>query len=102
MMVAAAPCVDASRIVYAISAEGVRKVTLIARRKLRGRDVCQVWMRGEMAPVTLDPHLVFDVEAEARKCWREATAHQTQLRRAGAAIRIVDAHLSLCIARAAA
>ncbi|HQS09501.1 MAG: hypothetical protein B7Y12_02025 [Rhizobiales bacterium 24-66-13] len=93
---------SASRIVYAISPEGVRKVTLIARRKLRGRDVCQVWMRGEMAPVTLDPHLVFEREVDARRCWREATAHQTQLRRAGSAIGIVDAHLSLRIARDAA
>lgn len=85
-------------IVHVMTPERVCRAALIARRHLRGRDVVQVWLRGQMAPVTLDPALVFDSEPAAQRSWRRASAHRDRLKRAGADIRVIDAHLSLSYA----
>lgn len=91
----------ASTIVYAVTVDGVRQAALVTRRHQRGRDIAQVWLRGQLEPVTLDAHQVFEREADARRRWRLARAHQARLERAGARIRTVDAHLSLAYAEAA-
>lgn len=85
-------------IVHVLTEHGVQRAALVARRTLRGREVAQVWLRGELAPVTLHPSLVYDREADARRKWRTATAHQARLARAGARVRVLDAHLSLALA----
>lgn len=88
-----------STIVHVMTPERVCRAALVVRHRLRGREMVRVWLRGSMAPVDLDPALVFDTEPAARRSWRAATAHRDRLRRAGAEIRVVDAHLSLTYAR---
>lgn len=90
----------ATTIVYALTVDGVRTAALVTRRHLRGRGIAKVWLRGQLAPVTLDACQVFDREADARRHWRQARMHQMRLERAGARIRTVDAHLSLAYAEA--
>lgn len=88
-----------STVVHVMTPERVCRAALVTRHRLRGRELVRVWLRGRMAPVDLDPALVFDTEPAARRSWRIATAHRDRLRRAGADIRVIDAHLSLSYAR---
>lgn len=84
--------------VYVLDPRGVRRALLVDRFvDRRDRKRCKVRVAGYKAALSLDPRLVFTEEADARSAWQRARAHQAELDRAGARLRVVDAHLSLML-----
>lgn len=87
--------------VFVLAARGVRRALLISRTvDRRDRPRCKVRVLGSAAAVRLDPSLVFDRPDTAHAAWLRARQHQADVVRAGARLRVVDAHLSLAYAEA--
>lgn len=80
---------------YVMTPAGIRPGILVHRYPTSR---CRVRIRDGKGPTTVHASLVFCVQADAMQRWRQARALQARMGKAGARVRVIDAHLSLALA----